>query len=247
MPKRIVVFGATSALGSAIARKYVAKDDASFLLVGRSSERLRSVAADLQIRGATQVQTLTASSGGNDYPTAVHSALAGFAPIDVVFITQGLLPSQEQLEAGDFELLRETIEANIQSVMQAGLLAANTLEAQRNGVLVIIGSVAGDRARRSNYVYGAAKSATAAFAEGLRLRLAGANVHVLLVKPGPFTSPMTAGLRPGPFWSEPAEVADLVVKAIDKRVATLYAPSAWRIVTAVLRLLPAAVLRRLAL
>jgi short-subunit dehydrogenase len=245
MAKRIVLFGATSALAVAFARACIAREETALLLAGRDADHLAATAEDLRVRGASRVETLVAPGDAAEYGRAVQAALERFAPIDVVLVAQGMLPDQRRLDAADLGLLAQALDANVESMMRASLVAAKALEAQLGGALVIIGSVAGDRSRRANYVYGAAKAAIAAFADGLRLRLATAGVHVLLVKPGPFRSPMTARLTPGPLWSEPGDVADAIVKALTRRRRTVYVPAIWRAGSLVLRALPDAVLRRL--
>lgn len=242
---RVVAFGATSALASAFSRALLARGEAAFLLVGRDDDRLRIVADDLRVRGATHVEAVTLPAARSDPWDSVRNAVDRFAPVDIVLVAQGLLPEQQRLEAGNADLLAATIEANLESVMRASLLAAQVLETQRRGTLVIVGSIAGDRGRRSNYVYGSMKAAVAVFAEGLRLRIADAGVRVLLVKPGAFRSPMTSGLKPGLLWSEPTDVATAIVKAIERRRRTIYVPSVLRVASIVLRRLPDALLRRL--
>jgi short-subunit dehydrogenase len=245
MAKRIVLFGATSALAVAFARAFIAREETALLLAGRDVDRLAATAEDLRVRGAAHVETLVTPGPAADYARVVRAALDRFAPIDVVLVAQGLLPDQRRLDAADLGLLAQTLDANVESMMRASLVAAQALEAQRGGALVVVGSVAGDRSRRANYVYGAAKAAIAAFADGLRLRLCAVGVHVLLVKPGPFRSPMTAGLTPTPLWSEPGAVAEAIVKALARRRRTVYAPAIWRAGALVLRALPDAMLRRL--
>jgi short-subunit dehydrogenase len=122
------------------------------------------------------------------------------------------------------------------------------MAAARTGTLAVISSVAGDRGRASNYVYGSAKAAVSAFCEGLRMRLFHTGVHVLTIKPGPVATPMTAGMKmPAIIVATPEKVARDIVRAVRRKAATLYTPWFWRPIMFVIRALPAAVLRRLPL
>jgi short-subunit dehydrogenase len=242
---RMVVFGATSAIAQALARRYAA-EGGDFFLVGRNQERLDAVAADLRVRGARSVATATADLSD----VALHANLVEAAiktgAVDIVVVAHGTLADQEAC-TGDADLALREIHNNF--VSQASLLthAANALEAQGRGALVVLGSVAGDRGRRSNYVYGSAKAGLAAFTEGLRHRLASRGVSVVLVKPGPVDTPMTSHLRRGLLWSTPERVADDIRAGIARGRAIVYTPWYWRWIMRVIRELPDAVFKRLSI
>ena len=245
--RRVLVFGATSAIAAECARAYAARHAARFCLVARHAQRLGELAADLEVRGA-QVHPITADlCDAGRHAALVEEALAALGGIDVALFMQGVLPDERACEAGDGDELRRCIEVNVTSVGSLALLVAARMEAARHGTLVLMGSAAGDRGRRSNYVYGATKAAVAALASGLRARLAPAGVHVLLVKPGLVDTPMTAGFPKGPLWSMPERVGRAIVHAAEARRGVVYVPWFWRPVMWVIRALPWFVFRRLSI
>ena len=124
---------------------------------------------------------------------------------------------------------------------------ANALEAQRRGTLAVIGSVAGDRGRRANYVYGSAKAGLGVFTQGLRHRLGSRGVSVVLVKPGLVDSPMTAGFAKGPLWAPPAQVARDMRRGIERGDAVVYTPWFWRWIMLAIRAMPDAIFKRLSI
>jgi len=139
------------------------------------------------------------------------------------------------------------LSTNALSVVSLGTLLANRLEAQGRGCLAVISSVAGDRGRQSNYVYGTAKATVTAFLSGLRNRLQRSGVRVLTVKPGMVDTPMTAGMKKGPLFASPETVAAGIVRAVDKGKDVVYLPGYWRLVMAVIKALPEGVFKRLKL
>lgn len=240
----ILVIGATSAIAEQCARLWAARGDTLFL-IGRNAAFLETIAADLQLRGAARVglQALDLTH------IAQHEALLDAArrflgTIDVALIAHGTLPNQAQCERS----VPDTIEAltvNALSTVSLMTLLANRLEAQRHGTLAVISSVAGDRGRASNYVYGSAKALVTAFSSGLRQRLYHANVRVVTIKPGFVDTPMTAAFPKGILWAKPGKVARVIVRAIDRRRPVVYAPGIWRAVMAGVRAIPERTARRL--
>jgi short-subunit dehydrogenase len=167
-------------------------------------------------------------------------------PIDLIVVAHGTLADQEAC-VRDAELTLREINGNF--VSHASLLthAANMLEAQGRGMLVVLGSVAGDRGRRSNYVYGSAKAGLNVFTEGLRHRLAARGVTVVLVKPGPVNTPMTANMRKGLLWSTPQRVAADIRAGIARGSAVVYTPWYWRWIMRTIRALPDSIFKRLSI
>jgi short-subunit dehydrogenase len=241
--RRVAIFGATSAIGAAVARHYAQRFEAAFFLAARDAQRLSDLAADLQVRGA-KVETAMADASG-DPEAMVRKAVTALGAIDVAILMQGALPDQAACEAGDARALRESLEVNVQGTFALALRVAAELERQRAGTLVLMGSAAGDRGRRSNYIYGAAKAAVEEFASGLRARLQEKDAHVLLVKPGLVDTPMTAAFRKGPLWSQPGPVGRAIGRAIEARRNVVYAPWFWRPILWIIRLLPWPIFRRL--
>lgn len=248
--KRIVIIGATSAIAHATARLWAAQGAALFL-VGRNVERLEANAADLRVRGTASVATHGMNATDEAaYAPMLAAALAALGGIDIALIAHGSLADQRACEL-DLALLRAEIETNGVSVCLLAQLFGNHFAGQAGdarGVLAVIGSVAGDRGRQSNYVYGAAKGLVARFLEGLRNRLAPAGVQVLLVKPGFVDTPMTAEFeKKGLLWAQPEDIATGILKAIARKRDVVYLPWFWRAIMLVIRHIPERIFKRLSL
>ena len=235
---RVLVVGATSAIAMAVARRYAARGGRLFL-VARRAATLQDNAADLRIRGAGDVRS--AILDVNDLPgvtAMVDAAFAAYDGIDAVLIAHGVLPDQGASERSVDEALA-SFDTNARSVIALMTLLANRLEAQGSGALAVISSVAGDRGRASNYVYGAAKAAVSTFAAGLRHRLHGAGVRVLTIAPGFVDTPMTAGIeKKGALWASADRVAADIEKALDSGFGTIYTPGFWRWIMRIVRAVP---------
>ncbi|MCA0199726.1 MAG: SDR family oxidoreductase [Proteobacteria bacterium] len=240
----VVIFGATSAIAQAVARLY-AKKGARFFLVARNEERLATIAADLRARGAAHVETAGADLGDLSlHANLVARAQSALGTLDRVLIAHGTLTHQRAAETSAEMMVREI---GINFLSAASLLThiANVMELQRAGSIAVIGSVAGDRGRQSNYVYGSAKAGLGAFVQGLRHRMSRHGVNVTLVKPGFVDTPMTAGLaKGGPLWATPAKVAADIKAAMEGAAAILYTPWFWRWIMLIIRSVPDAIFRR---
>lgn len=245
--KRIVIIGATSAIAHAAARLWAAQGAALFL-VGRNVERLAANAADLRVRGAASVATHAMHATDDAaYAPMLAAALAALGGIDIALIAHGTLADQRACEL-DLALLRAEIETNGVSVCLLAQLFGNHFATQGGGTLAVIGSVAGDRGRQSNYVYGAAKGLVARFLEGLRNRLAQSGVQVLTIKPGFVDTPMTAEIeKKGLLWAQPEAVAAGILQAIDNKRDVVYLPWFWRVILLVIRHIPERIFKRLSL
>lgn len=242
---RLVVLGGTSGIAEATARLYAA-EGAEILLVGRQEDRLAAIAADLKVRGATRTEVAIADLA---VPRDAAAALAGFAAtlggIDHILVAYGILGDQAEA-ARDPAAAERILAVNFTSASAWCLAAANLLEAQGQGSLVVLGSVAGDRGRRQNFVYGAAKAGLAALVEGIAHRFAAKGPRAVLVKPGPTITPMTEGMqRKGFTWAKPEDVAAVVRRAADKGGPVVYAPWFWRYIMLIIRFLPAPIFNRL--
>ncbi|VVD27233.1 SDR family oxidoreductase [Paraburkholderia dioscoreae] len=245
--KNILIVGATSAIAIACARHW-ATQGARFFLVARNGERLQQVAADLSARGAQlaachqlDIDRLDLHSGMLEHCQRELGAL------DIVLVAPGTLPDQTACQADPAVAVRE-FNTNAVSVIALLTPIANILEAQKRGALAVISSVAGDRGRPSNYLYGSAKAALSAFCEGLNARLFKAGVHVLTVKPGFVATPMTAGLPlPGPLVATPDQVAGDIVRAVDKRKDVLYTRWFWAPIMLIIRSVPRFLFKRASL
>jgi len=247
MNQNILIVGATSGIAEALARRYAA-EGAKLFLVGRNLEKLQTIASDLLARGAMGVQVFVMDANNSDLISAMtDSAWATFGSIDVAVVAHGTLPDQQRAEI-DIPYAIAELRTNAESVIACLIALAEKFEIQGSGVIAVIGSVAGDRGRASNYLYGAAKAALDTFASGLRARLFKSGVHVLIVKPGFVATSMTAGLDlPALLTVTPEKVSLDIQRAITKRKNVLYTPWFWSLIMLIIRWLPIAVFKRLKL
>ncbi|SFC02724.1 hypothetical protein SAMN04487968_103124 [Nocardioides terrae] len=251
--RTIAVLGATSGIAQGCLREWVAGHDPStgrltLRLIGRDRTRLERVAADLGARSA-EVEVTTALHDLTE-TTAVSQAVdAVFAdgPVDVVMVAFGTMPTQQDADA-DPAVAADLLTVNGTLTLLAAHLATLRLLEQGSGALAVIGSVAGDRGRRSNYLYGAAKAMVATGVAGLQHRTAGTSVAITLVKPGPTATPMTDHLRGGRLSLAKVEtVAGDIVRGVEGGRPVVYTPRRWRLIMAVIRLLPRPVFERTSL
>lgn len=228
--RNILVIGATSAIAEATARLY-ARQGARFYLLARNGKRLENIVADLKIRGASTVDYQIFDAGMvSEHLKLLENAFRALGSIDIALVAHGTLGDQKQCELSSEETLSE-FQTNASSTISLLTVLANIFEKQGKGTLAVISSVAGDRGRPSNYVYGAAKAAVTAFCEGLQARLYKAGVHLLLIKPGMVETPMTADLSmPKALVAQPEVVAKDIVTAIRLGKDVLYTPWYWRYV-----------------
>jgi decaprenylphospho-beta-D-erythro-pentofuranosid-2-ulose 2-reductase len=244
--KRVIVLGALSAMGEATARLYAA-DGARLILAGRNAERLEQVGADLAARGAAETRSWLVDfvacpdAAGELERMAAH--LEG--PVDAILLFFGMLGDQATAERSPAEAAR-IIDVNFAAAAQWCLAAAGLLQRQKAGALVVVTSVAGDRGRQSNYVYGAAKAGLSVLVEGIAHRLAGTGAHAVVVKAGFVDTPMTAHLNPGgPLWAKPATIARAIKAAVERPGRpVIYAPWFWRFIMLAIRNVPAFILHR---
>lgn len=245
--KNILIIGATSAMAEAVARRYAA-EGARFMLIARQADKLGVIAADLKARGAAGTgHELWDANDVAALPGVISRAWESLERVDVALIAHGTLPDQQRAER-DTAYAVEHFRLNGESAVACMLEVASRLEVQGDGVLAVIGSVAGDRGRGSNYVYGAAKASVDAFASGLRARLFKKGVHVLVIKPGFVATPMTAGLDlPAKLTVSPDRVAGDIQKAIGARKDVLYTPWFWALIMLIIRFIPGRIFKRLSL
>ena len=243
-PRRVLIVGATSAIAAEVARLYAGRG-ASLVLTGRNPVRLAAVGDDLRVRGAASVETEVLDVLDRDRHTAVlQRAFAG--RLDVALLAHGDLPDQQRCQTDPREAAR-ALELNLVATVELLTLLASGFEAQRSGTIAVITSVAGDRGRQSNYVYGAAKAGVSVFLSGLRQRLRGDGVRVVTLKPGFVDTPMTAHLPRNPLASSPRRAARAIYRAIESRREVAYIPWFWRPVMALIRAVPESLFKRLRL
>ena len=242
--KNILIIGATSAIAEATARLWAAQGHRLYLL-GRNTERLTAIAVDLKVRGAEFVQY--AMLNVNDFvqhATVLDTAIAAMDSIDIVLIAHGTLGDQKACEQ-DFDATFQEFNTNAISSISLLTHLANYFEAQQRGSIAVISSVAGDRGRQSNYVYGSAKGTVTIFLQGLRNRLHRSGVQVLTIKPGFVDTPMTADLKKGLLWVSPETIASSIHYGIEKRCDVIYAPSIWILIMALIKLMPESIFKKM--
>jgi short-subunit dehydrogenase len=244
--RKTLIIGATSAIAQATARLFAAAGDALFL-VARNSAKLSANADDLKVRGASVVHTATLDVLDYDqHKPVIDAAVATLDGLDLVLISHGTLPDQKACEQS-FYLTRKEFEINALSTISLLTHLANYFEQQKRGTIVVVSSVAGDRGRQSNYVYGSAKGAISIFLQGLRNRLYRSGVNVLTVKPGFVDTPMTSGFKKGPLWSTPRFIAKDISRAISSSGREIYSPAVWRLIMIIILFIPEWLFKRLRL
>lgn len=244
--RRILVMGATSAIAEATAREFARRGDA-LVLVGRARNRLLAIAADLKLRGAHATEVLVHDAGDMaGFSAMIDESERLIGPLDTVLIAHGTLSDQSACERSP-ELTLHELQTNALSVIALCTIIANRFEAQKHGVIAVISSVAGDRGRQSNYVYGAAKSAVSTFLSGLRQRLQSKGVSVVTIKPGFVDTPMTAAFKKGILWASTARVAKTIARAMIHGSPVVYVPWFWRPIMAIIKNIPESLFQRLRL
>jgi decaprenylphospho-beta-D-erythro-pentofuranosid-2-ulose 2-reductase len=244
--RKILIIGAGSAIAQSVSRILAARGDALYL-VGRNSAVLEAIAADLMIRGAkaVHVEAMDANDFATHEPMLARADLA-LAGLDTVLIAHGTLSDQSACEQSIDLMLREVATNGI-SVIALAMRIGSLFEQKHAGTIAVISSVAGDRGRQSNYVYGSAKALVTSFLSGLRQRLRKSGVSVITIKPGFVDTPMTAAFPKGALWAKPQQIGSGIVKAIDRSAAVVYLPSFWRPIMFIIRAIPETVFQRLKL
>jgi decaprenylphospho-beta-D-erythro-pentofuranosid-2-ulose 2-reductase len=243
--KKVIVLGATSGIALEVQRQ-LAHRGCELLLVARSPERLADLQADLSLRGAPVVLTYAADLASVQQHAAIYEFVCrSFPDFDTVLLAYGSMQEQKNSEVS-VDVLLEELQTNFVSATAILTLFAADLERRRTGCLAAITSVAGDRGRRSNYVYGSAKGALSLFLQGLRSRLHPACVRVITIKPGPVQTSMTDHLPSAARFADPHQVGREIVHALERRSPdVLYTPKVWRHIMAGVRHIPETVFKRM--
>jgi short-subunit dehydrogenase len=244
--QHILIIGATSAIAVATARLYAQRGD-HLHLMARDARRLEQLAADLRVRGATEVTTAPfdalATATHEETIAAVFEQLPS---VDVALLAHGSLPDQAACEQNAELALREIQVNAVGTVSVLGALA-NRMATQGSGCIAVITSVAGDRGRQSNYIYGASKAMVSTYLQGLRNRLFSHGVQVLDIRPGFVDTPMTADFDKGLLWAQPDAIARAIVKGVEKGRGLIYTPFFWRYILWVIRMIPEPLFKRMKL
>ena len=244
--RKILICGATSAIARETARLF-ARDGDCLYLVGRDINKLQGVARDLKVRGANKTDCFAVDLNDFDrHETIIRNAMESLDGLDTVLVAHGTLSDQEACEK-EYRLAEQEIRTNFLSVVSLLTPIANIFEKQGYGSIAVISSVAGERGRQSNYVYGTAKGAVSLFLQGLRNRLHSKGVHVLTVKPGFVDTPMTEHLPKNPLFAQPEDIAKGIYRAITRKKDIVYLPGYWRLIMTVINHIPEEFHKRLRL
>ena len=240
----IVIVGASSAMAKEVARAYC-KSESRYFLVGRNNKTLDPIRADLLARGASDV--LTKPLAVDDYEGHIdlaNESLKLLGKVDLLLIAHGALPNQSDIE-NDFKKVEELLSINYTSYISYLTAFSSIFEKQGSGTMAVFTSVAGDRGRKSNYVYGSFKAGVQTFLEGLRARMSRVGVSVLDIRPGFVDTPMTASIEKGFLFVGPEKVAEDIVKAVRKKKSVLYTPFFWKYIMLIIKSIPKKIFNKL--
>jgi decaprenylphospho-beta-D-erythro-pentofuranosid-2-ulose 2-reductase len=236
-PKRILVLGATSGIAEACCRLWADRGD-SLYLVARNSDKLGAVSADMHTRGAASVDSAVANLDDTaGHPELLAHAINSLGGLDVAFLALGVLGDQIEAERS-FVSAGQILHTNYTAPVSLLTWLANYCAQRHSGTLAVLSSVAGERGRKSNYIYGSSKAGLTAFVDGLRNRIDREGVRVMTIKPGPVKTSMTDGMKGSGKFADVDAVAATLVKAIDKGTDVVYVPGIWRVIMAVIRAIP---------
>jgi decaprenylphospho-beta-D-erythro-pentofuranosid-2-ulose 2-reductase len=243
----VLVLGGGSEIALATLRRLIAARTRTVVLAARAPDTLADTAAELRSLGATTVESVQFDAGDTaSHEKFVDEVFERFGDIDLVLVAFGLLGDQAEAER-DASAAAEIASVNYVGVVSVTMPIAARLRAQGHGAIVALSSVAGERVRQSNFVYGSSKAGMDGFFQGLGDSLAGTGVHVMVVRPGFVHTKMTAGLEPAPLATTPEAVADAIITGLARRSAVVWVPPALRFAMSALRHLPRQVFRRLPL
>jgi decaprenylphospho-beta-D-erythro-pentofuranosid-2-ulose 2-reductase len=243
-PQSVLLLGGSSEIGLAITRRLVQRRARTVVLAGRDPEALKPAADELRQLGADTVDVVAFDALGDGHDAFVDDTFGRHGDFDLVLLAFGILGDQEEAER-DTDAALAVLRTNFVGAASVALPVARRLRAQGHGTLLVLSSVAGERARRSNFVYGSSKAGLDAFCQGLGDSLVGTGARVVVVRPGFVHTKMTAGRAPAPLSTTPEAVADAVVRGLEKGAETIWAPPALRFVFSGMRHLPRPLWRRI--
>ncbi|MEM6586738.1 MAG: SDR family oxidoreductase [Pseudomonadota bacterium] len=243
MTQTWIVVGATSTIARAFARQAAARGD-SLLLAGRDMDELDKIAADCQFRGAPLAEAIVFDARDPKTFKAIHKLAEKTEGTVSVAVFVGSMPDQADIDA-DPSLVDGTITDSFTGPARLLTMLAPLLEKRGSGTIAGVGSVAGDRGRLGNYVYGASKAGFHAYLSGLRNRLGRSGVHVITVKPGTVDTAMTWGMEKLPFVAQPDKIASDILRAADKKKDIIYTPIIWWPIMTIIRSIPERVFKKM--
>jgi decaprenylphospho-beta-D-erythro-pentofuranosid-2-ulose 2-reductase len=242
--KCVLILGASSDIARAAARLY-AREGYTVYLAGRNAESLEAFSKDLVIRYQSTAKFVSFNADDVSSHASFYKSITP-SP-DVVICAFGYLGDQEAAQK-NWDECNKIIQANYTGAISILNIVANDMESRQQGSIVGISSVAGDRGRQSNYIYGSAKAGFTAYLAGLRNRLVRSGVHVVTVKPGFVDTKMTSGLKlPGPLTAKPEDVALKMKRAVDKKQNVIYVLWMWRWVMLIIKSIPESMFKKLKL
>ena len=234
---KILVFGATSAIVKEILKLY-ANENLSFFLTARDNEKLKSISDELLSMGAEQVEIDEFDAlNPESIDKTIDKCLSIFPDIDGVLIAHGILPDQKECET-NYEAVKEAFEVNFLSAVKITTIMANYFEKRGRGFIGAISSIAGERGRQKNYIYGSTKGALTTYLSGLRQRMNNKGVKVLTIIPGVIDTPMTSKFPDRFFYTTPQKIAKKIKKAIEKDRDVIYCPNYWKYIMLLIRIIP---------
>jgi len=242
--KNIIIIGATSAISQAVAKQLLS-EDVCFHLVARDKDKLDIVENDLRARGCGNA--ICYKLDFNDFvahKNLVETISKSVDNIDTLFICFGIMHTQIDCEENVAKAI-EQVNSNYTSTVSLLVLFSQVMSNQVSGTIAVVSSVAGDRGRKSNYIYGSAKAGLTTFLEGLRYKLYAQGINVLTIKPGFVDSPMTAGIEKGALWATTEQVATHIIKGIEKKKSIIYVPPFWFYIMFIIKMIPAFIFRKL--
>ncbi|MBL7998427.1 MAG: SDR family oxidoreductase [Candidatus Kapabacteria bacterium] len=242
----IVIIGATSAIAQQTAREF-ARRGAAIMLCARSQEKLDAVAQDLRAYGASRVLTgIFDASDIKSHHGLIEKYASELGGIDAVLIAYGTLPDNDSCYLQP-DIAQQEFTLNATSIIGLSAQAANYFEKRGGGVIAVISSVAGERGRQSNFLYGAAKGAVSLYTQGLRNRLSSKNIAVVTIKPGFVDTPMTAHVQKNPLFASAQSVGKAIADAMIARKDVVYVPGFWRFIMAVVRAIPESIFKKMSM
>jgi len=244
--KTLMIFGATSAISQAYLNRVVKRYE-QIVLVARDNDRLQQIASHIGVISKAKVIALASDlADTSQHQKLVDDAFKRIESVECALVSYGVLTDQERCNT-DVNYLLEQINLNGTSTISLASLIGRELAVRKGGTLAVIGSVAGDRGRRSNYCYGAAKASVASFLSGQRSHLSASGVNVLTIKPGFVDTPMTSEFKKGLLWASADKVAMDIEKSVEKGRSVLYTPWFWRYIMLIIKIIPEFIFRRLPL
>lgn len=242
--KNILIIGATSLIAEEVAKSFL-ESESKFFLVGRNENKLESLASDLKVRGAKDSFTYSLDCSNMKLQSSmINEAFNSLSSIDLCLIAYGNLTDQHRAE-NDSDYLHDEINTNFISYIHLLNLLAAKLEVQQSGRIAVITSVAGERGRAKNSIYGSSKAGLSTFLEGLRQKVSKSNISVLDIKPGFVDTPMTQSFEKGILWASPKHVAKDIYEAIVKNKVKIYTPYFWILIMSIIKLIPTKIFNKL--